>query len=262
MRVALAQLLSGPDPTANLRQITKHVTTAAERGARLVVFPEATMCRFGEDLSTIAEPSDGPWADGVRQAATDSGVTVVAGMFTPGSHGRVHNTLLATGNGIDTTYDKIHLYEAFGHHESAHVDAGSTPVTVDIDGISVGLTTCYDVRFPWLYQHLGDLGAQLIVVAASWAAGPGKRDQWNLLVRARALDSNCFVLGCDQADPTTVGLGAGPGPTGIGASTIVDPFGAVQAHLGPEPGILVADVDPVDSTTARATIPVLTNRRF
>src|ERR1700742_1807066 len=107
MRIALAQILSGTDPAANLQLVREYSARAADAGARLVVFPEATMCRFGVPLAPIAEPVDGPWADGVRRIATDSGITVIAGMFTPAGDGRVFNTLLATGpDGLDAHYDK------------------------------------------------------------------------------------------------------------------------------------------------------------
>src|SRR6201985_414091 len=113
MRIALAQILSSTDPAANLRLVRGDNTRAADTGAALVVFPEATMCRFGVPLAPIAEPVDGPWADGVRGIAAHAGITVIVGMFTPADDGRVHNTLLATGPGADAHYDKIHLYDAF-----------------------------------------------------------------------------------------------------------------------------------------------------
>src|SRR5271157_6393700 len=121
MRIAVAQVLSGTDPADNLQLVRDYSRRAAESGASLVVFPEATMCRFGVPLAPIAEPVDGPWADGVRRIAADAGITVVVGMFTPAEGGRVHNTLLAVGpvgSGTDAHYDKLHLYDAFGFTES------------------------------------------------------------------------------------------------------------------------------------------------
>src|SRR3954471_6719226 len=100
MRIALAQIQSGAEPTANLGLVEDYTRRAAEAGARLVLFPEATMCRFGVRLAPVAEPLDGPWADGVRAIADRHGVTVVAGMFCPSDDGRVTNTLLATGAGV------------------------------------------------------------------------------------------------------------------------------------------------------------------
>jgi predicted amidohydrolase len=228
-----------------------------------VVFPEATMCAFGVSLAPIAEPLDGPWATAVRGIATQQNITVVAGMFTPGSGGRVRNTLLATGRGVEAAYDKIHLFDAFGFRESRTVAPGAEPVTIEVDGVTVGLTTCYDVRFPGLYQALADRGASVILLAASWGAGPGKRAQWELLTRARALDSTSFLLASAQGDPASIGLEArGTAPTGIGGSVAVSPLGVVIAQLESKPDLLLVDVDPGEVADIRATVPVLANRRF
>src|ERR1700751_2320156 len=197
MRIALAQILSGSDPAANLKLVREYTARAADAGARLVVFPEATMCRFGVPLAPIAEPVDGPWANGVRRIATESDITVIAGMFTPAGDGRGTNTLLAAGPGTpnqpDTHYDKIHLYDAFGFTESRAVAPGHEPVVVTVDGVGVGWGTCYDIRFPTLYTELARRGAQLIVVCASWGSGPGKLEQWTLLARVRGLGSMTYV---------------------------------------------------------------------
>src|SRR5882762_10793335 len=146
VRIALAQIVSTPEPQHNLELVEEQVRAAAEAGARLVVFPEATMCCFGVPLGPVAEPLDGPWASRVRELADDAGLTVVAGMFTPSADGRVHNTLLATGGGVEASYDKIHLFDAFGFAESDTVAPGSQPVTIEVDGLTVGLATCYDLR--------------------------------------------------------------------------------------------------------------------
>jgi predicted amidohydrolase len=260
MRVAVAQILSGTDPAANLQLVRDYTGRAVNAGASLVVFPEATMCRFGVPLAPIAEPVDGPWADGVRRIAADAGITVVAGMFTPAEDGRVHNTLLVVGpagSGTDVHYDKIHLYDAFGFTESTTVAPGNRPVVIDVDGVGVGLTTCYDLRFPELFSTLARRGAQLIVVGASWAAGPGKLEQWTLLARARALDSTSFVVAAGQADPGEPL--ASSAPTGVGGSLVVSPFGAVVASAGAHPQLLTADLALEQVTKARETIAVLRN---
>jgi predicted amidohydrolase len=262
VRIALAQIAATADPAENLDLVADGAKRAAAAGAAVVVFPEATMCAFGNPLGPVAEPLDGPWAQRVRAIADDAGLTVVAGMFTPATHGRVHNTLLATGGGVEAGYDKIHLFDAFGFAESRTVAAGTRPVSITVDGVTVGLATCYDLRFPGLFQTLAGSGATVIVVPASWGAGPGKREQWDLLVRARALDSTAFVAACDQADPATVGREAGPAPTGIGASAVVGPLGSIQAQLDAEPDLLVADLDLAAVEESRAAVPVLSNRRF
>jgi predicted amidohydrolase len=260
MRIAVAQILSGTDPADNLQLVRDYTGWAAESGASLVVFPEATMCRFGVPLAPIAEPVDGPWADGVRRIAADAGITVVVGMFTPADDGRVHNTLLAVGpagSGTDAHYDKIHLYDAFGFTESSTVAPGREPVVVGVDGLWVGLTTCYDLRFPELFTTLARRGAQLIVVSASWAAGPGKLEQWTLLARARALDSTSYIVAAGQADPGEPL--ASSAPTGVGGSLVVSPFGDVVAAAGADPQLLVADVALERVAKARETIAVLRN---
>ena len=263
LRVALAQIVSGDDPIGNLDQVEAKVGEAKEAGAELVVFPEATMRRFGPGLRQAAEPLDGPWATRLTELARNNEVTVVAGMFTPADGDRVRNTLLAAGPVATAHYDKIHLFDAFGFAESDTVAAGDDPVVLDVAGVRVGLTTCYDVRFPGLYTRLAEQGAAVVCVAASWAAGPGKVDQWQLLTRARALDSTTFLLAAGQADPTTVGLTPPPGsPGGVGHSAVVSPRGEVLDALGPEPGLLVADLELDEVTAARQAIPVLANRRF
>lgn len=257
MRVALAQMLSSADPAANLSVIADFTRRAADAGARLVVFPEAAMCRLGVPLGPVAEPIDGPWADGVRAIAQAADLTILAGMFCPGTDGRITNTLLATGAGVESRYDKIHLYDAFGFTESATVAAGRQPVVVDVDGVGVGLTLCYDIRFPGLYIELADRGAQLIAVSASWGAGPGKLDQWTLLARARALDSACFVVAAGQAYP---GPTTGTAPTGTGGSLVASPLGDVLAVAGPDPELLLCDIDAEEVGAVRETLGVLRNR--
>ncbi|MFD5322211.1 carbon-nitrogen hydrolase family protein [Streptomyces sp. NPDC127098] len=262
MRVAVGQLASGVSPKDNLAAIERETTRAAERGADVVVFPEAAMARFGIPLGPVAEPLDGPWATAVRELAARTGVLVVAGMFVPADDGRVRNTLLITGRGVDTHYDKVHLFDAFGFAESATVAPGGRAVTVDLGEATIGFATCYDVRFPDLFTRLADDGAGLILVPASWGAGPGKREQWEVLVRARALDSTCWIVAAGQADPSTVGPPLDTrAPTGIGHSAVVSPLGEVRARLSSEPGLLLHDVDLGEVAAARRTVPVLANRR-
>ena len=262
MRIALAQILSSADPAANLQLVRDYTDRATEAGARLVVFPEATMCRFGIPLQPIAQPVDGPWADGVRRIATNAGITVIAGMFTPTDDGRVTNTLIAAGPGTpnepDAHSDKIHLYDAFGFTESRTVAPGHEPVIITVDGIRVGLSICYDIRFPALYTELARRGAQLIAACASWGSGPGKLEQWTLLARARALDSMSYVAAVGQADPGDALTGSGA-PTGVGGSLVVSPLGEVMASAGAQPQLVVADIDVAKVDEARDSIAVLRN---
>ena len=261
MRIAVAQILSGTNPADNLQLVREYTGRAADAGAKLVVFPEATMCRFGVPLAPIAEPVDGPWADGVRRIAADANITVIVGMFTPADDGRVANTLLAAGPGSpnqpDTHYDKIHLYDAFGFTESRTVAPGRGPVVITVDGVGVGLSTCYDIRFPELFTTLARRGAQLITVSASWASGRGKLEQWTLLARARALDCTSYIVAAGQADPGEPL--ASSAPTGVGGSLVVSPFGEVVASAGADPQLLVTDLALEQVAKARETIAVLRN---
>jgi predicted amidohydrolase len=262
MRLAVAQIISGEDLAGNLALIREYATRARGAGAELVVFPEAAMRAFGNTLADIAETVDGPWATAVRDMARELGIAVVAGMFTPGIDGRVRNTLLVTGPGLDTSYDKIHLFDAFGFAESDSVDAGAAPVTFELHGVVVGLATCYDVRFPALFTANARAGAQVNIVCASWGAGEGKAEQWDLLVRARAVDSTTFVVACGQGDPASVGIeSAGSAPTGIGRSAVVSPLGTTLATLGAAPDLMVVDIDPSTIADVRAKLPVLANAR-
>src|SRR5215212_11242559 len=256
MRIALAQIQAGTEPAANLGLVEEYTRRAADAGAGLVLFPEATMCRFGVPLADVAEPLDGPWADGVRAIAVRAGVAVVAGMFVPAdSHDgqvRVTNTLIAAGPGVDAHYDKIYLYDAFRFTESRTVAPGREPVVITVDGVRVGLSLCYDIRFPELYVELARRGAQLITVHASWGTGPGKLEQWTLLARARALDTGSFVGAVGQAYPGDEV--AALGPTGVGGSVVASPHGEVVDAAGAEPSLLVSDIDLDAAGKVRETI--------
>ncbi len=158
-------------------------------------------------------------------------------------------------------YDKIHLFDAFGFQESRTVAPGRELRRIALGGTTVGLATCYDVRFPSLFVENAAAGAQVSVVSASWGAGPGKVEQWELLCRARAIDSTGFVIACDQADPAVHGVVAGSAPTGVGHSMVVSPYGEVLGRLGSGEDTLIVDLDLATVAEAREAIPVLRNRR-
>ncbi|MBD8020681.1 carbon-nitrogen hydrolase family protein [Brevibacterium gallinarum] len=268
MKVAIAQINTTPDKDANLALIAEKLQQAAAQDVRLVVFPEATMVPFGADLEANAEELDGPFATRLRELTAEAGLVAAVGMFRPGTGERVINTLFltgvdSTGSRIEAHYDKIHLFDAFGHRESDDVTAGDALQTVTIDGTTVGLTICYDIRFPALFTALARSGAEVIVASASWGAGEGKVEQWQLLGRARALDSTSFVLACDQADPQVTGVEVHPkAPTGVGHSFISAPDGSVLAAAGKDTELLVAELDIDSVAEIRARIPVLENSRL
>ena len=255
LRMAAAQMASGPDPVANLASAVSFAERAADLGAAVVVYPEAAMACFGTRLRDIAEPLDGPFASGLRACASRLGITLVAGLFEPAGDeaGRVYNTLLLTGPDGDVTYRKIHLYDAFGSRESDTVAPGDTLVTTTVSGATVGLATCYDLRFADQFTALGKAGASLILVPAAWGDGPGKAEQWDVLVRARAMDAQAYLVACDQAWQPPVGAA----PLGIGRSAIIDPLGVVRAQLNHEAGLLVGDVDLATVAPVRERVPIL-----
>ncbi|TLM80905.1 carbon-nitrogen hydrolase family protein [Pseudarthrobacter sp. NamE5] len=260
MRIAVAQISSCGDPLKNLELVERFGQDAAKGGAELVVFPEATMCAFGNDLYPIAEPLNGPWANRVREMAIGLGIVMVVGMFTPGSGHRVKNTLLAVGPEVDNSYDKVHLFDAYGYKESDSVEPGTRPVTFALNGHTVGLATCYDIRFPALFTASAGMGATINIVCASWGAGENKIEQWSLLTQARALDSTSFVIACGQADPTTLGIPrVGNAPTGVGHSAVVSPLGQVILQLSAEPSLAFVDIDPNEVEDVRLKLPVLAN---
>ena len=261
MRVALCQLPVSSDPSVNLGRVKEAVADAAAAGAHLAVFPEGMQARFGTDLREAAEPTDGPFGQGLSGAAGEHGV---AGgwLEDSGHHGdRVYNTAVAfdAGGRLAAAYRKIHLFDALGHRESDQVSAGHEPVVTDLSGLRVGVLTCYDIRFPELARALVARGADLIVVPAGWAAGLFKEEHWVTLVRARALENTVWVAAADQVpDPAEPATRAA---TGVGRSMLVDPMGTVRLDLGSRPGIAVGEVDTKLTAEIRAALPSLEHRR-
>lgn len=262
LKIALAQINSTADLEANFEVVREQATRARDAGAAVVVFPEATMCAFGNPLAEVAQPLDGDWAQRIRSLSAELGIVTVHGMFTPGEDGRVRNTLLATGPGVEASYDKIHLYDAYGFAESDTVTAGDSIATFEVDGVRFGLSTCYDVRFPDLFRANAAAGAVVNIVCASWGDGPGKAQQWDILVRARAVDTTTFVIACDQADPAASGRPAtGSTPLGVGHSSVISPLGSTLASGPTGPRLTVVDVEAGDVEEARSKLPVLANAR-
>jgi predicted amidohydrolase len=264
VRAAAIQLSAGPDKSANTAVAVHAVEDAIESGAQLVVLPEAAMAGFGDpgtDLVALAEPLDGPFVEALRRCVAGSPATVVAGMFeaaepSAGNGRRVYNTVVAVGpSGLIGRYRKLHLYDALGWCESDRVIPGDTDVPALVFGVAgqrVGVMTCYDLRFPESARRLVDIGATVVVVPAAWVAGPLKVDQWEVLLRARAIESTAYVVGAAQ-----------PAPEFTGCSMVVDPLGSVLGSLGATgSGCLMADLDIDLVERTRAAMPVLANRRF
>ena len=240
IRIALAQVTSTEDATENLATVDRYTSRAAADGARLVVFPEAMMrCFGGASLVEIAQPLDGSWANAVRAIAERADITVVTGMFTPTDDGRVRNTLLVTGAGVDAHYHKIHLFDAFGFAESDTVSPGQDPLVVDIAGVRVGFAICYDLRFPRLFQTMADNGAQLHVISASWGAGPGKVDHWNYSPVPAHSTRRPSSRRVTRHPPLTTTVR----PRGCRPQPLAAPDRGVLGSLGAEPDLLTVDLE-------------------
>jgi len=261
MRVALGQLPISSAPQVNLERVRAAAASAAIQGAQLAVFPEGTQVRFSADLRAAAEPLDGPFCQGLAEAARSAGLAIIATLFEPAPDGRVYNTTVgyeADGN-LVAVYRKIHLFDALGFRESDNVAPGSEVVVASIAGLRVGFMTCYDLRFPELARALAVAGAELLVLPAGWAAGPFKEEHWVTLVRARAIENTIWVAAAgqvpDPAEPPT------RAPTGIGRSLLVDPMGVVRLDLGVTADLGIAAVDTEQTASIRAALPSLAGRR-
>jgi predicted amidohydrolase len=229
--------------------------------ADLAVFPEATLTRFGSDLRAAAEPLDGPFCAGLAEAAKETGVALVAGVFEPAPDGRVYNTaVVIDGDGaLAASYRKLHLFDAFAARESDLVAPGSSVVVASLAGAVIGVEICYDIRFPELTRALAVAGASLVTVSAAWQAGLFKEEHWVTLLRARAIENTIWVAAVGQVpDPDEKPTRA---PTGVGRSMLIDPLGVIRADLGPSAGMVVVNADMTLVDTVRATVPSLANRR-
>ncbi len=257
LNVAVAQYAPGEDKAANLRAIEEFLETATARGARLVVLPEFavfTASAMDDRFVDSAEPLDGPTVGRLAELSRRFGVTLVAGVNEAADEGRIRNALVGLQGGeVAAVYRKVHLYDAFGYRESDRVLAADPqdPVLLDVDGLTVGLQTCYDLRFPEVSRTLVDGGADVLAIPAAWAPGPLKEYHWGTLLRARAIENTVYVLGADQT-----------GPTGVGNSVILDPMGTALAALGEVPGVAVAQLERERVDQVREVNPALAVRRY
>lgn len=257
--IAVAQFAPGEDRTANLATMRDLAARAASRGARLVVFPEYSAffeSELGAASVAAAEPLDGSFLRGVGGIARDFGVHLVAGMLeATGDPSRFSNTLVAVdaAGELVAKYRKMHLYDAFGQRESDFVVAGPVeePETFVVDGLTIGLQTCYDVRFPEVTRRLVDAGADVVVLPSEWVRGPLKEQHWRTLVTARALENTVYVAAADQAPPI-----------GAGNSMIVDPMGVELATIGEQSDVAIAWVSRERLAEVRSRNPALALRRF
>ncbi len=271
MRVGLVQLTVTDDPQANLPTTLALVQQAVADGATLILTPECTnmlSSNRAHQQATLCREADDPTLSALRDAAAKAGVWLLAGSLglkTDDPDGRFANRsiLIAPDGAIAARYDKIHMFdvnvsETEVYRESAAYRPGARAVLADMPEARLGLTVCYDLRFPQLYRRLAQAGAQIITVPAAFNHITGAA-HWEILLRARAIETGCFVLA-----PAQTGFHAeahGRGRRTHGHSLIVAPWGDIIADAGAELGIVMADLDLSLVATARHRIPSLIHDR-
>jgi nitrilase len=265
---AAIQMTSGPDVAGNLAAAAPLLAEARAAGASVALLPENFnfLGRRDADKRAVAEPyGRGPTQDFLAAAAARLGLWIIAGtqpIAGEGGEDRVTNTSIVydAGGRQVARYDKIHLFDVDvpekpgeSYRESANVAPGRAPVLVDTPAGRVGLSVCYDVRFPELYRRLVAQGAEILVVPAAFTVPTG-RAHWELLLRARAVENLCYVVAAAQS---------GVHPNGretYGDSLVVDHWGRVLARLPRGTGVVVADVDRAAMAGIRAGFPALSHR--
>lgn len=261
MRVAAVQLNSNGDKARNLGAAERLVRAAAGEGAEFVALPEKwNLLGAGEEMAAGAEPLDGPSLGAAREWARELGIHLLAGSIAERGEPKSFNTSVLIGPaGEDiAVYRKIHMFdvEAGGveYRESEHEQAGEEIVTAELDGLGIGLSVCYDLRFPELYRILALRGARILAVPSAFTLATG-RDHWQVLLRARAIESQAFVLAPNQFGQ------APPHYDSYGRSSIVDPWGTALATAADGERTVVADLDLAAQERMREKLPSLANRR-
>jgi predicted amidohydrolase len=263
MLVAVCQLNARDDRAANLAAARDLLGRAAAAGADLAVLPEYVDYLGRSAGLPKPEPVDGEFGTFFATAARELGMWVHAGSFHEAGPDdeRTYNTSLVfdrTG-GLAATYRKIHLYDVeipgrVSYQESRSVAPGDETVVTDIDGVRTGLSICYDLRFPELYRRLAVEGARILMMPAAFTTHTG-RDHWEVLLRARAIENQCFVLAAGQSGPHD------PAGSCFGRSMVIDPWGTVLAQVPDGVGIAVVDLDLDRQDQIRQELPSLANRR-
>ena len=263
MRAAAVQLNSQEDKQRNLEVAERLVRAAARDGAELVCLPEKWNLLGGsEALVEGAEPLDGPSLSAARVWARDLRIHLVAGSIAERveGHDRLFNTSVLIGpQGDDVaTYRKIHMFDVevggVTYRESDHEEGGEEIVSAPLGELELGLSVCYDLRFPELYRILAVRGARIITVPSAFTQATG-RDHWEVLLRARAIENQAFMVAADQFGE------APPHYNSYGRSAIVDPWGVVLAMAPDEECFVAADLDIEAQERIREKLPALANRR-
>lgn len=266
VKIALIQMRSGVDAARNVDDAGAMIREAAANGARLVATPEITNLaqrNAGELFDALRTPGEDPGLVRFSDLAQTLGIDVLAGsMALLGPDGRAVNRscLFGPDGALKASYDKIHMFDvSLGageeYSESENYAPGDRAVMADAAGLKLGLTICYDVRFPYLYRRLAKAGANVITVPSAFTRPTG-RAHWEILLRARAIETGSFVLAPAQGGKHEDGRKT------WGHSMVVGPWGEIIAQLAhDEPGILYAEIDPEESRDARLRIPSLKGDR-
>ncbi|MFE9631795.1 carbon-nitrogen family hydrolase [Streptomyces sp. NPDC006463] len=257
MRASLIQIAVNEGESVSSRRARAADLVREQSASDLVVLPELwTVGAFAyEQFETEAEPLDGPTFEAMSKAAADAGVWLHAGSVVErAGDGSLYNTtlVLSPEGELAATYRKIHRF-GFDQGEAVLMSAGESLTTVELPEQTLGIATCYDLRFPELFRGLVDAGATTMVVAAGWPAR--RRSHWTLLSRARAVEDQSYVLACGLA-------GTHAGVEQAGHSLVVDPWGEVLAEAGPGEDVLTVDLDPAKVRDTRAQFPALKDRRL
>ncbi len=265
MRAAVVQTNSQASVEANLARVEPLVARAAAEGAQLVALPEnfPFMRDDAAGPHPAAQPLDGPIVAFLREQARRHAIVLAGGTFPEAIPGdaRVYNTsvVVERDGSIAAVYRKIHLFDVelpgVSLQESRGVAPGKEVVVADTSLGKLGLSVCYDVRFPELYRALGELGAQLLLVPSAFTVPTG-RDHWHVLLRARAIENQCFVVAAAQSGRH------GRTRETFGHSLIADPWGRVLAELPDGEGVAVAELDFAELERVRQRLPALRHRRL
>ncbi len=262
MRAAVVQLNSTNEKAKNLGTAERLVRAAAADGAELVALPEKwNLLAGGEELLAGAEPLDGPTLSTARGWARELGIYLLAGSIAEQSSGQkaFNTSVLIDPDGEDlAVYRKIHMFDVdaggVSYRESDHEEPGEEIVTAPIADTTAGLSVCYDLRFPELYRILAVRGARILTVPSAFTLATG-RDHWEVLLRARAIESQTFVLAPNQFGE------APPHFSSNGRSMIVDPWGVVLATAADEECFVAAELDFAAQDRVRESLPSLASRR-
>jgi predicted amidohydrolase len=258
VRASLIQIAVEPDESVDSRRRRVAALVREQADSELVVLPELwPVGAFAyQQFEQEAESPAGPTYEAMAGAARDAGVWLHAGsVVEKAADGTLYNTALviSPAGELAAYYRKIHRF-GFDKGEAVMMGAGEELVTVSVAaGLTLGLATCYDLRFPELFRGLTDAGAQALVIPAGWPAR--RRDHWTLLARARAVENQAYVLACGTA-------GTHAGVEQAGHSIVVDPWGEVLAEAGPDEQVLTVDLDPAKVEKTREVFPALKDRRL